>query len=277
MVNKKILTTAMICTLLSQQSFANEQQGLYLRGSHYNQFLNHSSSLKITKSAVKDNSITNFTINDRSETKTESQKISEYKPNYNPPFAASLAFGYSGDFKDNSYEVELEGAYSQIKVNNIGLIDGPMVLFYRNKSEAYGVVMNHKQIENLSVMANIYHHWKNERFSFSPYIGAGIGATRMKMFEEASIAPAYQLKAGLNHRIAEDVYINVGYKHFGVVGNNFDFKTEKAEIKEVTKGGNTVQEIGDFKSINELTTISNSFFGTHSIEIGMTIHFGSKE
>ncbi|WP_410541849.1 P44/Msp2 family outer membrane protein [Wolbachia endosymbiont (group E) of Neria commutata] len=47
-------------------------------------------------------------------------------------------------------------------------------------------------------MINFYHDWKNDRFSFSPYVGAGVGLSRIKMFDSPSIRPAYQLKAGLN-------------------------------------------------------------------------------
>ncbi len=66
-------------------------------------------------------------------------------------------------------------------------------------------------------MANVYHHWKSDRFSFSPYIGIGIGATRMTMFEKPSIRPAGQLKAGFDYRINEDVNMHIGYRGFGDV------------------------------------------------------------
>ncbi|MBV0899782.1 MAG: P44/Msp2 family outer membrane protein [Wolbachia endosymbiont of Fragariocoptes setiger] len=43
-----------------------------------------------------------------------------------------------------------------------------------------------------------------DRFSFSPYVGAGIGVTRTEIFEKESIGLGYQLKAGVNYRMTED-------------------------------------------------------------------------
>ncbi|VVC27599.1 Hypothetical protein CINCED_3A021213, partial [Cinara cedri] len=63
-----------------------------------------------------------------------------------------------------------------------------------------------------------------------------------------------------------DTDIYIGYRHFGVIGGNFDkFATSKAEKD---KNGNVI----GFKSDpSTTTTLKNSFFGTHGVEeINMT-------
>jgi Surface antigen. len=91
--------------------------------------------------------------------------------------------------------------YSSVKVDNVGLTSGQMTISYTEGGNRYGSIINHDKIENISVMANVYHHWKSDSFSFSPYVGIGIGATKMTMFEKSSIRPAGQLKAGFDYHI----------------------------------------------------------------------------
>lgn len=262
MIKALSISVTALTLLLSQQSLA---EGFYIGGKYHGQFFNNTGSLKVTNSSGKD--ITAANVNDRIGEKTESQSISDYKPNYNPPFSASVVFGGVKQLEQHECRFELEGMYSQVKVDNIGLINGPITVMYNmkdNKDAAYSMIANHDQIENSSVMANVYHHWKNDQFSFSPYVGAGIGGTRIKMFEKTSIRPAYQLKAGLNYQITKDTDIYIGYRHFGVIGGNFDgFATLK-------KDGNKPWEKDE-----STTNLKNSFFGTHGVEVGMTVRFAS--
>ncbi|WP_225536635.1 P44/Msp2 family outer membrane protein [Wolbachia endosymbiont of Mansonella ozzardi] len=58
----------------------------------------------------------------------------------------------------------------------------------------------------------------------SPYVGAGVGLTRIKIFGKASIRPAYQLKAGLDYSVNESVNMYVGYRHFGAFGTDHELK-----------------------------------------------------
>lgn len=192
-----------------------------------------------------------------------------------------MAIGYAGEFKDHIYRAELEGIYSAVKVDNIGLANSQMMIGYEKTTiqdkETYALILDHDNIQNTSVIANFYHHWKSDRFSFSPYVGAGVGVTRMKMFEQTSIKPAYQLKAGLDYRMTEDTNLHIGYRHFGAVGSefkipetlkwdaNFDNGQNKAKGKFIKQTSNKVD-----------TTIQNGFFGTHGVEVGLTVHFASK-
>lgn len=260
--------------MLSQQSLA---QGFYLGGKYHNQFFNNLSPLKVQNSSGDE--IT-AEINDRSDQKTEGQKISEYKPDYNSPFSASIALGYAKQGKKNEYRFELEGIYSRVKVNHIDLINGPLAVYYgkaagnesSNKDkEGYGLAINHDQIQNSSAMANVYYYWKNDRFSFAPYIGAGIGKTRMEMFEKASIRSAYQLKAGLNYRMTEDTDVYIGYRHFGVIGGTFELVAHKLETKEKKKEREAKKESLQTDNIK----IASKLFTTHGLEVGVTVHFAS--
>ncbi|QCB62479.1 P44/Msp2 family outer membrane protein [Wolbachia endosymbiont of Drosophila mauritiana] len=269
MMSKKTLAVTALALLLSQQSFASETEGFYFGGGYYGQYLNLGKlKAKIgDKDATDDNRVF---INDRNTERTEPQPISEYKADYSPPFAANIAFGYTGELGNNSYRAELEGIYSSIKVNNIGLANTQMNIKYEKENNKYGVTINHGKIDNISVMANVYHHWKNDSFSFSPYVGIGVGATRMTMFEESSIRPAGQLKAGFDYHINEDVNMHIGYRGFGVIGSS-EYKPETLKLNAKTKKMN--KQIGE----NKVTAaIQNSFFHTHGIEAGLTFHFASK-
>ncbi len=282
MISKKTLAVTALALLLSQQSFASETEGFYFGSGYYGQYLNYTGELKAKIGDTAATATNNVSVNDRSAQNTEGQSLSKYKGDYNPPFAANVALGYTGELNGNSYRAELEGMYSSVKVDNIGLTSGQITISYtKDKTrpeESYGAIVNHDQIENISVMANVYHHWKSDRFSFSPYVGVGVGATRMTMFEKSSIRPAGQLKAGLDYRINEDVNMHIGYRGFGAIGSS-EYKLDTLKWdpnhdngKDKPKGG-MAEQTGD----NQVsTTIQNDFFHTHGIEAGLTFHFASK-
>lgn len=274
MISKKTLAVTALALLLSQQSFASETEGFYFGSGYYGQYLNYMGELKAKIGDTAATDTNNVSVNDRSAQNTEGQSLSKYKGDYNPPFAANVAFGYTGELNDNSYRAELEGMYSSVKVDNIGLTSGQMTISYtKDKTkpeESYGAIVNHDQIENISVMANVYHHWKSDRFSFSPYVGVGVGATRMTMFEKSSIRPAGQLKAGLDYRINEDVNMHIGYRGFGAIGSS-EYKLKTLKWDTLTK------KMAEQKGSTPVsTTIQNGFFHTHGIEAGLTFHFASK-
>ncbi|WP_264723469.1 P44/Msp2 family outer membrane protein [Wolbachia endosymbiont (group A) of Sphecodes monilicornis] len=274
MISKKTLAVTALALLLSQQSFASETEGFYFGSGYYGQFFNGMGELKAKIGDTAATDANNVSINDRSAQNTDGQSLSKYKGDYNPPFAANVALGYTGELNGNSYRAELEGMYSSVKVDNIGLTSGQMTISYtkdkNDPKESYGAIVNHDQIENISVMANVYHHWKSDRFSFSPYVGVGVGATRMTMFEKSSIRPAGQLKAGLDYRINEDVNMHIGYRGFGAIGSS-EYKLET--LKWDTATSKMAKQTGN----NQVsTTIQNGFFHTHGIEAGLTFHFASK-
>ena len=171
--------------MLSQQSFASETEGFYFGGGYYGQFFNSMSELKVESG----DKVTRASVNDVDHFSTKGQFLSKYQPNYNPLFAGNIAFGYTGELGNNSYRAELEGIYSSVKVDNIGLEGNRIGLSYlkkvkvksqstpgsnADKTYGYGVHVNNDKIENASVMVNAYYHLKNDSFSFPPYVGAGM-------------------------------------------------------------------------------------------------------
>lgn len=231
MMNKKTLAVTALALLLSQQSFASETEGFYFGTRYYGQYLNLGElKAKIgSKDATDANEVS---INDRNSQNTKGQLLNKYKADYTAPFAANVAFGYTGELGNNSYRAELEGMYSSVKVDNVGLTSGQMTISYIEGGNKYGSIINHDKIENISVMANVYHHWKSDSFSFSPYVGIGVGGTKMTMFEKSSIRPAGQLKAGFDYHINEDVNMHIGYGGFGVIGSSeYKPKTLKLDTK----------------------------------------------
>ncbi|MGL9702471.1 MAG: P44/Msp2 family outer membrane protein [Wolbachia sp.] len=219
--------------------------------------------------------------------KIKGQKPSEYKGDYNPPFAGGVVFGYEGELGNNSYRAELEGMYSSIKADNVGLEGNQMSVSYlkeiSGKKYIYDTKVDNDQIENMSVMANAYYHLKNDSFSFSPYVGAGVGLTRMRIFGEASIKPAYQLKAGLDYSINESVNMHVGYRHFGAFGTSHELKADLlGKVKPGTSGAKSTLDDSvknsppDGVAKQENINIGSGLFATHGIEAGLTFHFASK-
>ncbi|WP_341812104.1 P44/Msp2 family outer membrane protein [Wolbachia endosymbiont (group A) of Conops quadrifasciatus] len=290
MINKKTLAVTALTLLLSQQSFASETEGFYFGSGYYGQFLNGMGELK-AKIGDKDAADTNKVyINERNAESTEGQLLSKYKGDYNLPFAANVAFGYTGELNGNSYRAELEGMYSSVKLDNIGLTSRQITVSYLKdigenadkRTYLYSVAVSHDQIENISVMANVYHHWKSDRFSFSPYVGIGIGATRMTMFEKSSIRPAGQLKAGFDYRINEDVNMHIGYRGFGVWNDSVKLQAEELgqiSIKDKVSAFDREKKskvLKKGKKITEVMNIGNQLFHTHGIEAGLTFHFASK-
>jgi opacity protein-like surface antigen len=119
---------------------------------------------------------------------------------------------------------------------------------------------------------------------YSPYVGAGVGATRMKMFGAASIRPAYQLRAGLDYSINENVNMHVGYRHFGVIGGDFKLNTDALNEKVVNASGQEENKAFNKRENFNLAggkekdsiNIGSGLFATHGIEAGLTFHFASK-
>ncbi|MDR0288825.1 MAG: P44/Msp2 family outer membrane protein [Rickettsiales bacterium] len=281
MSNKKTLAVTAFALLLSQQSFASETEGFYFGGGYYGQFFNSIGSLKVEAAkGSKHVTVDEMYVPD----KIKGQKPSEYKGDYNPPFAGGVAFGYEGELGNNSYRAELEGMYSSIKADNVGLEGNQMSVSYlkeiSGKKYIYDTKVDNDRIENTSVMVNAYYHLKNDSFSFSPYIGAGVGLIRMKIFGEASIRPAYQLKAGLDYSINESVNMHVGYRHFGAFGANHELKAEELGQVKKESGKDVLDKNVHSKSggekITENIKIGSGLFATHGLEAGLTFHFASK-
>ncbi|QIT35892.1 P44/Msp2 family outer membrane protein [Wolbachia endosymbiont of Brugia pahangi] len=279
MSNKKTLAVTAFTLLLSQQSFASETEGFYFGGGYHGQFFNSMSELQAKGDKI--------SVNDVGNLRTKGQFLSKYQPSYNPLFAANMAFGYERKLGNNSYRTELEGMYSSIKVDNIGLEGNRISISHlkdigegnNKKTYGYGIQVNNDKVENASVMANAYYYWKNDGLSFSPYVGAGVGATRMKMFETTSIRPAYQVKAGLGYSINESVNMHIGYRHFGVIGSNFDLTTQV--LNQLNNDGSRVSQVFNKNhpaSDNQTGSINigSTLFATHGIEAGLTFHFASK-
>ncbi|MBV0899285.1 MAG: P44/Msp2 family outer membrane protein [Wolbachia endosymbiont of Fragariocoptes setiger] len=220
MFNKKLLA---IVTLLSHSSFGHE---FYLRGGYYGELKNQD-SLKI-----------------KHDVKIFKKPSSDQ---YSPKFSGGFALGYQGNSK-NRFELEL--LYSQIKKRN-NTKDNNYICLGKKENR---ISVNDAKIENTAFMINSYYQTTS-----LPYFGAGIGFSKIKIFERDSVRPAYQLKAGVNHNINSNMSMYLGYRHFGVIGGKFgefDLYYKKGEILK-TKS----------------SSVENGFFGTHGIEIGISVKF----
>ncbi|MGL9719176.1 MAG: hypothetical protein ACR5K9_11585 [Wolbachia sp.] len=125
-MSKKTLAVTAFALLVSQQSFASETEGFYFGGGYHGQFFNSMSELKVESG----DKITRTSINDVGHLRTKGQFLNKYEPNYDPLFAGGIALGYEGELGDNSYRAELEGMYSSVKVDNVGLEGNRISLSY---------------------------------------------------------------------------------------------------------------------------------------------------
>ncbi|MGL9732196.1 MAG: outer membrane protein [Wolbachia sp.] len=110
-----------------------------------------------------------------------------------------------------------------------------------------------KKIKSESLIANVYYHWRSDRFSSSLYVG--IGPTNMKVLSESSIWLAYQLKAGIDYHIHKYVSMRIGYRYFGAT---------------------TISEVITPLPISESNFSCNGSLSTRGIEVGLNFHFASK-
>lgn len=253
MINKKLLLVFSL--LLSKQSFAS---GLYLKSGYNGEFSHYVSPLQIKESKC-------VTVDDGNH---NIMNLADYNPRYHSVLSAGIALGYQGESVGKG---ELELRRSQVKVDNIGLIEGPIFMSYKVKGQQELMKiteLTNDRIESTSIMANMYYQPHNGRFSFSPYVGVGLGVTQTKMFEAGSVDPAYQLKAGFSHHVSDSVSMHLGYSYFGVIGNMFKLSNVKSMLCKKNQCS---------KNFIDNLTIHSDFSGMHGIELSMTIHFANKQ
>ncbi len=276
-MGQKIFVILILLTF-SSSSYACKRQGLYAKHGYYGQFFNTLNALDVK--GDKNNTIDNVEIRNQTIQNMGYQPANEYQPSYIPTFASDIAFGYMKQSVHSGYKFELEGIYSLVRAHNINLYNGPLVLLYSDSDNAksyggdsqyYGAIISNNRIENISIITNFYYFWKTQNFSFSPYIGLGIGGTRIKVYEKSSIKPAYQIKVGLNYCITKDTDLYIGYKHFGVIGSHGNFEVYYRPTDNSTSGSNVLIPRLKQKADNHIT-LSHSFFSTHGIEMGISIH-----
>ncbi|QKX01791.1 P44/Msp2 family outer membrane protein [Wolbachia endosymbiont of Cruorifilaria tuberocauda] len=291
MSNKRTLVVVVFVLLLSRQSFCGKAEGFYFSSRYYSQLFNNVDLLKVRK--IGNDSKENMTINKMYIfDKIRDQKSSEYKVDYNLPFAGSIVFGYERNFGNSRYGAELEGVFSSIKIENVGLKSNRMSILYfkgigkglERKTYMYATkVVDNDQIGNISVMVNACFCLKSDNSPLFHYIDAGVGLTKMKMFREISIGPAYQLKTGFCYHIIKDMNLCVGYRYFGTLSKKHKLKADLlGEVKPDISGerlmlDNSVKGallIG-VKKQEDIST-SNGLFTMHGIEAGITFYFANK-
>ncbi|MCE3233255.1 MAG: hypothetical protein K0R98_1512 [Rickettsiaceae bacterium] len=143
-------------------------------------------------------------------------------------YGLGLAVGYN---LTDSIRTEVEFVY---RYNDTELIN--------SKATKYSEITFH----NVTAMLNGYYDFFADK-QFSPYIGAGIGATsNSNMIEVNNGNPfSYQLMTGINLNIDENNTINLGYRYF------------------------TTLETIDSRNIFFGTDIKDKYtYETHAIEIG---------
>lgn len=254
-INKKLLLVFFL--LLSKHSFAS---GLYLKGGYNGEFSYHVSPLQIKESEY-------VTIDDNNR---NIMNLVDYNPNYHSVLSANVAIGYQGESLGKG---ELELRSSQIKVDNVGLMEGPIFISFKLKGQQEQMKrteLNNDRIESKSIMANVYYQQDNGFFSFYPYVGVGLGVTQTKMFGEESVDSAYQLKVGLSHQVSNSVSIHIGYSYFSIVGNIF--KLSNVKFMQYDRKGRTCS-----KSYIDNLTIYSDFSSIHGIELSMTTYLSNKQ
>ncbi|VVC46322.1 Hypothetical protein CINCED_3A008191, partial [Cinara cedri] len=126
-----------------------------------------------------------------------------------------------------------------VKVNNIGLINGPITVMHntkdsKNADATYSMIANHDHTKNSSVMEYLS-PLENELF-FLPLCWSWNWCNKNKNIK-TSIRPVHQSITGLNYQIIKDTDIYIGCRHFGLIGGNFDEFTTSKKIEVPAKAG----------------------------------------
>ncbi|MBV5329719.1 MAG: porin family protein [Chlorobium sp.] len=129
-------------------------------------------------------------------------------------FGLSAALGYDFDFA----RMDLELGYKKNDINNFS---------------AFGIsVPASGDVTSKSVMMNFYHDFTTSDSRWSPFLGAGLGVTRLNvdnatiigfpLGEASDTVFAWQLMAGIGYKVANNTIIDLSYRYFATTAPDFD-------------------------------------------------------
>lgn len=143
---------------------------------------------------------------------------------------------------------------------------------------------------NQAMLMNVYYDLNINPY-FVPYIGGGLGVTKVKFLEKSNYTPAYQLKLGASYKLAEQVEISAGIRYFGIFDDEFNNILPMAKIPAGSTENITFVFVNNVpyhptnpvpdQSFNiqaaartqSTTATITHRFGVYGLEFGMVYHF----
>lgn len=135
---------------------------------------------------------------------------------------------------------------------------------------------------NQSVLMNIYYDLNINPY-LAPYVGGGLGLTKVKFLGKSHYTPAYQLKLGAQYTFTEKAQMFAGFRYFGIFNDEFENVLSTTKIPVGNAGIlNNVIINGQFQAnhnynhtarIASTTATINHRFGVYGLEVGMVYHF----
>lgn len=191
-----------------------------------------------------------------------------YKPNYTPSLiAGGAAVGYTMD----GIRVELEGFYSTLKVNGSGYkestTDKPenAKLFGTNSANLTG---KNEGFSNITGIVNAYYDIDlGEDMPVTPYVGAGLGLSRVSFAGNNYWKPTLQLKGGVSYAVTPEIKVYGGYRGFLVYSNEFG----DVNMTKTNSSGTPSTTTEEKKTLKQESKLFLP--GMHGVEAGVMFHF----
>ncbi|MBD0391795.1 P44/Msp2 family outer membrane protein [Wolbachia endosymbiont of Pentalonia nigronervosa] len=202
-----------------------------------------------------------------------------YKPKYTPSLlAGGIAAGYTMEGIRAEFEVFYSGLGvdgSEYKQGGDAKPDNAKAFGKADSTLVGDVVANAKGtndgFKSIVAMVNAYYDVDlgMENIPVTPYVGAGVGASRTTFAGNSNFKLAYQAKAGISYAVTPEIKVYGGYRYFGMYGAEF-----KDSVLQYKKGGSGADK--DTLEDVKITLQQEGLYGTlgvHGIEAGVMFHF----
>ncbi|WP_168463929.1 P44/Msp2 family outer membrane protein [Wolbachia endosymbiont of Ctenocephalides felis wCfeT] len=292
-----LLVASLTLSLNCSSREINNSQNFYVKANYFGALFNAIGPFDGNEDVYQDITEGIFSFN-----KTE--KMEEgYNPKYVPGFAGSAAIGRSfgntrveleylhsqTNLYDEEYSNKNKATYIELrrdKATSTGAkCDSPWrsgkVDLTINENCEVGAKfraafkMKNEGFNNLAGMVNVYHDFNKEGMQLVPYVGIGVGLSKIKFLGKTKYAPAYQAKLGVNYLLTEQTQAFAGLRYFGILDDEFEgvvptIKIPAGEKYTPPQGGSEVDETTRVESTT--ATITNRF-GIYGLEVGLAYRF----
>ncbi|WP_339046362.1 P44/Msp2 family outer membrane protein [Candidatus Mesenet endosymbiont of Agriotes lineatus] len=135
---------------------------------------------------------------------------------------------------------------------------------------------------NRAMLMNVYYALNTNPY-IVPYVGGGLGLTKIKFLGKSYYAPAYQLKLGAQYTFTEKAQIFVGLRRFGIFYDEFNniLPTTKIPVGDAGILNNVIinSQFHENYHYNHTTRVASTTatvthkFSVYGLEVGMVYNF----
>lgn len=212
--------------------------------------------------------------------KKDASGVNDYKPTYK---SAWLTGGVAAGYTMEGIRVEGEVFYSDLNVDGSGYKDANKTTDKAERAGIFGVddlvsknaniasnnyMGKNEGLTSIVGMVNAYYDVDlgNENIPVVPYVGAGVGLSKVDFVGKKHYKLAYQAKAGVSYAVTPEIKLYGGYRYFGMYNNEF----VKVNLTKTADGDNPKTET---KEHNLKQEGLHKTLGIHGVEAGVMFHF----